>query len=732
MSGGIPLLRAVLRRMSTIVSSLARPRTYILFEVGAALLFFGAFIHNSALEKSGGTALDELAARGYSLAADAIRVYPAKTGGAMSGVHAGGWRPGVISLRERPEGNVGPEVFLRHELMHEASFRTCGGRLPIWAEEAAAMSFSGELALDPLLRTERPGPQDLSALAGRIHSGAALDRETYRTLAQLVAIHGWPTAPCAVSESIEKELAAAGPTEDTGFAGILIHLSSARILEAKGDQKTGHPPGSLLKIPFAAALKEGDAALLGEELARSDTVALLRRRGALDIDRYRFFLSPVAEAPLGRPIAATEQELQTETFWRRYLGERDADGSFPFAANLPELARVLRASLLFRPEPFAGLSRNGFLEGSTLAAQPEEDRRTLVRLHALAKTGTVSDARDRPLIGHLMVAWPAERPVFLAIFRGFGTAGAGVLRQAAPLLDEWAARHPVEYGTVRVRLMSLLPRETWEIVDESPVFLRRNGDGSTLRVSTGGRFRILSTARKSKSERLAAGVLECSSDGQTVILETDAETYAEGVLAAEARDLPGEAKKAMAAVIIWNGVNGDHRHPESGALCDSTHCMVFLGEQEKTAAVRNVFSDLPLFGLLAHLTAEDGSQWLSFAKGGDRTWSKRVPVADLARLVGEQQILDIRRERTRSGAVTVHLYYPENEEIVPCEIFRNTIKLFSCPDSISFDRNDGAWVFSGIGEGHGEGLSMERARALAEAGRNGREIILDAYGKNSP
>ena len=703
----------------------------VLLEAAAALLFFGVFIHNLALEKSGGEALTELAARGYTFAADPIRVYPAKTGGAMSGVHAGGWRPGVISLRERPEGGMGPEVFLRHELMHEASFRTCGGRLPIWAEEAAAMSFSGELPVDSLPRSEQPGPQALAALGRRIRSGAALDQETYRTLAQLVATHGWPTAPCAVSESIAQELAAVAPMEDTGFAGILIHLYSGRILEAQGDQKTQHPPGSLLKIPFVAALKDGDAALLGEELARSDTAALLRRRGALDIDRYRFLLSPVAEAPLGRPVSPPDPTMLAETFWRRYLGERDADGSFPFVASLPELVRVLRASLLFRPEPFAGLSRNGWLAGSTLAAQPEEERQSLARLHALAKTGTVSDARDKPLIGHLMVAWPAERPVFLAVFRGFGTAGAAVLRQAAPLLDEWAERHPVEYGTVRVRLMSLLPRGTWEIVDESPVFTRSTADGATLRVSTGGRFRILSTARKSRTERLAAGVLECSADEQTVVLVTDAETYAEGVLAAEAQDLPGEAKKAMAAVIVWNGVHGGHRHPESGALCDSTHCMVFPGEQEKTAAVRNVFPELSLFSLLARLTAEDGSPWFSFAKGGDKTWTRQIPAADLTLLAGESQILDIRRERTRSGAVMVHLHYPENEETVPCEFFRNTMKLFSCPDTISFDPHAAAWVFSGIGEGHGEGLSMERARALAEAGRTAREIILDAYGEKS-
>ncbi|MFH0727610.1 MAG: hypothetical protein V2B19_14870 [Pseudomonadota bacterium] len=700
----------------------------ILLEAGAAILFFGALAHHAGLERSGAEALQELKHRGYALSGDPIRVYPAITGGTLTAAHAGGWRPGVISLRETPQGSAGPEVILRHELMHEASFRTCGGKLPLWAEEAVAISFSGELQRESPSFSEPPTEAALASLRRRIKSGANLDPETYRTLSRLVAGNGWPSTPCAVSEAMQKELRLRSGPEDVGFSAILIHLSSGRILETRGDQKAKYPPGSLLKIPYAAALKEAPDEALGEALAKSDTSHLLARRGSLDLDRYRFFLSPVQDAPLGQPVSPEDPALTTGKFWRRFLGERDPEGSFSLEASLPELARVLRASLLYRPEALKGLSRNGFLEGSTLFSQPEGDRRELSRLHALSKTGTVSDERGNPLVGHLMVAWPAEKPVFLAVFRGFGRTGAAALHEAVSLLGQWSARHPAVFATVRVRLMSLTPRESWEIVDECPVFEREKQDGSRLRVSTCGRFRILSTARKSRSERLVSGILACAADGQTVVLETDSETYAEAVLSAEAQDLPREARKALNAVIVWNGTRGGARHPESGSLCDSTHCMVFRGDIAEKGSSQGFTTDPALLALLAELSPKNG-HWLSFSKGGDGKWEKRIPVTTLQGIVDEPVILDLRRERTRTGDVMVHLIYPENEEIVSCEVFRNRLKLPSCPDLIRFDAATGAWLFSGIGEGHGEGLSMERARALAESGRSASEILFDAYGE---
>jgi peptidoglycan hydrolase-like amidase len=155
--------------------------------------------------------------------------------------------------------------------------------------------------------------------------------------------------------------------------------------------------------------------------------------------------------------------------------------------------------------------------------------------------------------------------------------------------------------------------------------------------------------------------------------------------------------------------------------------MVFLGRSEGEQAGRGIHSDPALLRQLNALTVKKGLEWLPFSKGGTEKWVKQVSAAELLKFVNEPAVLDLRRERTRNGEVMVHLIYPEAEESVPCEVFRNRLKLLSCPDVIRRDEAGGVWFFEGIGEGHGQGLSMDRARALALAGKNARAILADAY-----
>lgn len=689
-------------------------------EAGAAILFFGALAQQPDLAEVGRAALEELTGLGYSIPneAEPVRVFPALTSGNLSGRHAGGWRPGSIFLREKPQGSLDAKVYLRHELMHEASFRTCGGKLPLWAEEAAAMSFSGELSLG----AEPPDAGALERLKQAVREGAPLDAIAMDALASLTAREGWPREACAVSPGLGKLLGgAAGQKGD--FAYLLVSLLTGRVLEAGGDQKSHFPPGSLLKIPYAAALREATPEVLGEELAASDTARLLQRKSAFDLERYRLFLSSVKGAALGQPVAGEELAGKDERFWRRYVGERDADGAFPYQANLSELALMLRAAFLARPDYFAGLSRNGILPQSTLYDQAEADKVVLRQLRALAKTGTVSDARGTPLAGHLAVFWPAEQPVYLAVFRQGSGNGASTLRRAAPLLREWAVRHPAAFGKVRVRLLTLAPRSSWEIRDDCPAFEA----GRQTRVSLCGRFRIVASVRGGRSERLVAGILRESPDGGPVVLETDGETYADAVLDAEAQHLTGAARDALRAVIVWNGSHGAHRHNDTDSLCDTTHCMVFQGSLPDARPPRSATSDAELLALLDSFAASHDLHWLPFAKGGAEHWEKRLDAPQLSRLVGEAEVLDIRRERRKDGAVFIHLLYPGNEEVIACEVFRNTLKLFSCPDTVRFHAEDGVWIFQGIGEGHGLGLSVSRAEELADTGRDAAAILRDAY-----
>lgn len=211
------------------------------------------------------------------------------------------------------------------------------------------------------------------------------------------------------------------------------------------------------------------------------------------------------------------------------------------------------------------------------------------------------------------------------------------------------------------------------------------------------------------------------------MLKTDPETYADAVLASEAQDLQGAAREALQALIVWNGVHGSRRHPDTSSLCDSTHCMVFLGHTSDTTEIRQSKTDPALLSFLDGLALQKKLNWLSFSEGGIERWEKRMTSGELQQRVNEPRILDLRRERTRDGELFVHLQYLETEERVPCEIFRARLKLPSCPEVIQSDPANSTWLFTGIGKGHGQGLSVERIRMLAKSGYNASAILKDAY-----
>ena len=410
--------------------------------------------------------------------------------------------------------------------------------------------------------------------------------------------------------------------------------------------------------------------------------------------------------------------------WLVYLGGRDNRGDFPVQASLPELALAMRAALLAKPDYFRGLSRNGSLPSSTLAGQAPANLAVLRSMQVLAKTGTVSTGQGQPVVGHLLLAWPAPHPQFLAIFRQAGNHGAGLLPQAAARLRQWQQTFPPRFASARVRLLSATVPESWQAEADCPEIANED-----YRFSVCGAYRIVSSARGSRSERRVDGVLY-QAGGGPVVLETDSLSYADAVLAAEAQTLTGSARQAMRAVVVWNAGHGNHRHGDSASLCDTTHCMVFLGDaitgnnQRREGAI-----DAELLALLDTLATEQGLDWLPFATGGDERWQREVNAGDMARLFKEAQVWDIRRERRKDNAIYIRLIYPESEEAVSCELFRNTLKLPSCPDAVIAVEGQKAWRFQGLGAGHGMGLSIVRAQALGLGGRSAEQILRDAYAK---
>lgn len=681
-----------------------------LYEVGSAVLLFGLLSQHVELQHTSLNALNELATLGYQIPNDAepVRVFPSLTEGSFSASHAGGWRPGSIFLRSQPEGELGAEVYLRHELFHEASFRTCHGVLPNWAEEMAAMHFSGELK-----HTEATWPSDaeINAFKHRQQQSAQLTQADIALLKRIAVNTAWPTQPCAVPPALKKLLTNTELT--SGY--VLINLASARIVARGGDWRSVTPPGSLLKLPYAAALASANSSELGHELAASDTDKLLLRYGQFSDTLYQTLLSPIVHQQL--PKQSINTTTDNPSAW---LGERLSSGEFPIQASLPELALSLRAALLLKPDYFQGLSQNGSIPNSTLAGQAEDLLQVIRQQHVIVKTGSVSTATGQPLFGLMALAWPASKPVYLTIFRQAGVRGASLLAEAVSQLKQWQHQYPVSQANVRVHVLSLLPRESWQVDGSCPELTTQ-----TSRFNLCGQYRVDANAQGSRSIRYFQGIFDNLPNRQ-LVLTTDVFSYTEGVLSAEAQPLTGSARAAMRAVIAWNGRQGQHRHSEANALCDTTHCMVFMGAlQPSHTAIEPL--DNHLLDVLTELAHRTNTNWLSFAKGGEQRWQTYWPQAQLTQLLAEPWIQDIRRERRKTGDIWIHLYYAEQEETLSCEVFRNRLKLASCPDTITLAPDQASWVFSGIGQGHGLGLSLSRAQALSEQGMSAEQILVDAY-----
>ena len=175
-------------------------RSSLIREAGSAILFLGILSSNLSLQHEAQRALSELAQAGYAIptADKPITVALTPTAGEFSTKHAGGWRPNFIYLRD-PGSDSQPDdkslaQRLRHELMHEATQRTCRDSYPRWAAESAAIAFSGEI--DHYLSF--PPNADIQHLNDQLNKDAPLNSKSYLALVSLVSHLGWDAKPCAI------------------------------------------------------------------------------------------------------------------------------------------------------------------------------------------------------------------------------------------------------------------------------------------------------------------------------------------------------------------------------------------------------------------------------------------------------------------------------------------------------------------------------------------------------
>lgn len=723
--------------------------------LAAAVLFHGDLNLRDDLKKTAEEAVIELSEKGYTVptAERPVSIYPLQSGEASS-LHAGGWTPGAIYLRSAPHSTFSEQTYLRHELMHEAVSRSCREKtaLPEWAEEAVAIAFSGEAGkIDPEF-----SPQELLSLKKAVRIGASLHSTHRRVLAALVSLHGWPQEPCAVSPIIQKILT--NPLEEGGERNgdadldyVLMHVASGRIFSHQGDTETRRTPiGSLHKIPYVSFLEQKDGDGLGRLLIRSDTNQLELRQSLLfRKELCRLLMFPLRENSVGFTDEANCVSLPSKVL----LGESDAQGSTPFHYSLIDAARIVRIALLvkmFQGEgAFYSIPPHSEDRNATLHGASQEFHKELANLNGWAKTGTVSNKIGEPQWGHLVIAWPQRTPMFIALFRSQGVRGASLAERALPLLRSFHAF--AQSGKVAsIPVVSSLPKAAYSIEGEcrgdsrdfTPACALIFG-ASHARYSWSGNWRVHTSARDARPVRYLRGTLL----DQERLLLTDPLTYTDAVSESEGGGLPKAALEALRAVVFWNVTRGRARHPlfhRDGwmknfspflpKVCDTTHCMVFMGEIEipdefdgRKRGKRYAQPSQHLLTVLDQLDAKrplSDRGWFEFSTGGNNRWKRSFLLSEVKVKLNLSELSGVKRFRRRDGAVELHIEAPGGDHTISCDDFSLRLDLPSCPSDVSQNVENSTLDLEGVGAGHGRGLSLLEASELARGGATAEEILL--------
>lgn len=691
------------------------------------LLFFGDLATQPDLHQDALTFLTSMQERGYSLPKDnevlKIRRAPLPKG------RAGLWTPpNQIFLSQDIKNPSHLAVFLRHELVHALVFKNC--RMPLWAQEAVAMNESGELLDLP------DEPLDLNAL---MQLKKASQNEfppgdlARKALGTLIKHQGWPKEKCKISKSIQQVLGE-GKAENS-VSWRVIHLTSGRALQHSGAQNQKLFPGSLLKVPLAASLKLQPSTLESGSTSTKNTVTVQNIGYALAKSDGDFFLKNMdkLDRNLLRSILGKDSDVYSS---KTLTGLRVQEESVKY--TLEELTSILRKSFLIADRTrFLPLALNGTLDQSTLQKASKKVTELLSKHSVLVKTGTTRNSDSLPLTGTALLVWPARDPQYLAVIKQDGVAGFEAVEKNASLFQEWFDHYSDwNQSNILVKINHKMPGNAFEKTSNCQTFFPHFPGATAPLANDCGEFILKSLLKNSKSLREVNGIL--SAKNSDLLLHTDIFSYIDGVMEAEAGgELTGEARRALQAIVAYNGMFGSPTHSHANPkrsnlknkelkipLCSSTQCMVFRGNGKK-----DLISDLAGQKQVAKLVtlikpwANSYGNWIPFSLGGKTPWAKRMAKEQLHFLVKEALVLAIVRERKKQGEVLIHLEYPGGRETLSCEVFRNRLKLYSCPESIHEESGGQAWIFSGTGEGHGLGFQLVWAQQLSNEGHSA-EVIL--------
>lgn len=363
------------------------------------------------------------------------------------------------------------------------------------------------------------------------------------------------------------------------------------------------------------------------------------------------------------------------------------------------------------------------------------------------KSGTIRDAEGRPHEGWIVAIGPqvvgSQQPSYIAVIRQTGASPPLLLPMLRSKIENLR-----KFEIARVQILGLVPKESISFecdgfwLDESRV--SKVIEAHNLRVGdrlecssgnitakyplTNGNPRerkyfgsISRIARESQSVNVPSVEVTPKQararSGADFVLETSDLHYLVGSLASEHISGRDETLKALALILKAN-----LRSPRHGEkpICDTTHCQVFsAGSESISPSLRSLLIKTVRSVDSKKLSAPQ--DWFHFSKGGGEPWKVSVEASELRkRLKLEQEVFSLERNaktiQMRLGSLGKGI-----AKKMECERFRSALKLLSCPDQMS--RDETSWNFSGVGEGHGEGLDLEIADQMSAEGRDYEQIL---------
>jgi hypothetical protein len=348
----------------------------------------------------------------------------------------------------------------------------------------------------------------------------------------------------------------------------------------------------------------------------------------------------------------------------------------------------------------------------TLSGLPDSEwfRKNKIAL----KSGTTRDSLNRPVIGWIA----AVTPVWIAIQFKVARSPMEFLGGFRDHLKTWGN---LSAESAEVQILGLVPENQIELrcqKEDQAKLASELTEKESFRCPGSAILANFAMSDGSRAERTYFGEIQKSTlqlepeltknttarrararSGSSLILKTSRLSYTLEVLASEYPQGRLETLKALAVAIQSNFKTDRHR---DRPLCDTTHCQVY---QSNWAKLDRAAQSRILEAVLAVERERPAAKgWMPFALGGDSTWKQNRTLSQIKSLLTPKEF---------DGVIS--------QKFEPCEHLRNQLSLPSCPKKIAIKGND--IIFEGRGEGHGLGIDLSAADALAAQGFDYKQIL---------